>query len=58
MVKGELKMKIQKAVALRLSNLLLDRKMTQYSLSIKANLSRQAIANIINEKYTSINLTQ
>lgn len=47
-------MKLQKAVALRMSNLLIKRNMTQYALSIKSGLTKQAIANIINEKYNSI----
>ena len=47
-------MKLQKAVALRMSNLLIKNNMTPYALSIKSGLTKQAIANIINEKYDSI----
>lgn len=47
-------MKTQKAVALKMSSLLLKNNMSQYALSIKSGLSKQAIANIINEKYSTI----
>ena len=47
-------MNTQKAVALRMSNLLIQHNMTQYSLSTKSGLTKQAISNIINEKYPSI----
>lgn len=47
-------MKLQKAVALRMTNLLIKNNMTPYALSIKSGLTKQAIANIINEKYDSI----
>lgn len=47
-------MKLQKAVALRMSNLLIKNNMTPYALSVKSGLTKQAIANIINEKYDSI----
>lgn len=47
-------MNLQKAVALRMSGLLLERNMTQYALSVKAGLTKQAISNIMNEKYSSI----
>lgn len=47
-------MNLQKAVALRMSGLLLKRNMTQYALSVKAGLTKQAISNIMNEKYSSI----
>lgn len=49
-------MKTQKAVAIRMSNLLIKNNMTQYALSNKSGLTKQAIANIINEKYTTIKL--
>lgn len=49
-------MTTQKAVAMRISNLLLKKDMTQYALSIKSGISKQGIANIINEKYTTIKL--
>ena len=47
-------MKLQKAVALRMSNLLIKNKMSQYALSKRSGLTKQAIANIINEKYDSL----
>ena len=47
-------MKTQKAVALRISKLLLEKNMTQYSLSEKSGLTKQAISNILNEKYNSV----
>ena len=47
-------MKLQKAVALRVSKLLIEKDMSQYALSVKAGLTKQAISNIINEKYNSI----
>lgn len=49
-------MTTQKAVAMRISKLLLENDMTQYSLSIKSGISKQGIANIINEKYNTIKL--
>lgn len=49
-------MKLLKAVAMRTSSLLIKNKMSQYSLSKKSGLTKQAIANIINEKYDSIKL--
>lgn len=49
-------MNTQKAVALRMSKLLIKNKMSQYALSQKAGLTKQAITNIINEKYESIKL--
>ncbi len=47
-------MKIQKAVAIRMSELLIEQKISQYELAKRANLTKQAITNIINEKYNSI----
>ena len=47
-------MKLQKAVALRMSNLLIKNKMSQYELGMKSGLTKQAISNIINEKYDSV----
>lgn len=47
-------MKLQKAVAIRIVKLLNKNNMSQYSLSIKSGLTKQAISNIINEKYESI----
>lgn len=47
-------MKLQSAVALRMSKLLIKFNMTPYRLGIKSGLTKQAISNIINEKYSSI----
>lgn len=47
-------MNICKAVGLRISNLLRNNNMSQYALSMSSGLSKQAIANIVNEKYESI----
>lgn len=47
-------MKMQSAVAMRVSQLLNERKMSQYALANKAGVTRQAITNIIGEKYTTI----
>lgn len=49
-------MTTQKAVALRISELLIKNNMSQYALSVNSGLTKQAISNIINEKYTSIKL--
>lgn len=49
-------MTTQKAVAMRISKLLIEKKMTQYALSLKSGISKQGIANIINEKYNTIKL--
>lgn len=49
-------MTTQKAVAMRLSKLLITNQMTQYTLSIQSGISKQGIANIMNEKYTTIKL--
>lgn len=47
-------MNLQKAVAMRICKLLIAKNMTQYALSVKSGLTKQAISNIINEKYESI----
>lgn len=47
-------MNVQKAVALRISKLLIKYNMTPYALSQKSGLTKQAISNILNEKYKSI----
>jgi len=43
-------MKLKKAVALRISELLREKNMSCYSLSIKSSLTKQAISNILNKK--------
>lgn len=47
-------MKTQSAIAMKVTQLLNERKMSQYALADKSGLTRQAITNIINEKYTTI----
>ena len=47
-------MKTQRAVAMRVSQLLNDKKISQYALANKSGLTKQAIANIINEKYVTV----
>lgn len=47
-------MKIQRAVALRVSNLLLKNKMSQYELSKRMLTDRSTIKHIIHEEYNSI----
>lgn len=46
-------MTIQKVIAMRVSKLLIERNMTPYALSVKSGLTKQAISNILNEKYNS-----
>lgn len=47
-------MKTQRAVAMRVTKLLLKNKMSVYMLAQKSGLTKQAIANIINEKYETV----
>ena len=47
-------MKVQSAVAMKVSQLLIENNMSQYALASKSGLTKQAIANIINEKYTTV----
>lgn len=47
-------MNLQKAVAVRMSKLLLERGMKPYELSKRSGLTKQAISNIMNEKYKSM----
>ena len=47
-------MKIQRAVALRISNLLIKKNMTQYQLSKKMLTDQSTIKHIIHEEYKSI----
>lgn len=49
-------MTTQKAVAMRISKLLIKFKMSQYALSEKSGITKQGIANIINEKYKTVKL--
>lgn len=47
-------MKIQRAVALRVSNLLIKNNMTQYELSKRMFTDQSTIKHIIHEEYNSI----
>lgn len=47
-------MKTQRAVAIRVTKLLLKNKMSVYMLAQKSGLTKQAISNIINEKYETV----
>ena len=49
-------MKLQRAVAIRLSKILLENEMTQYALSKKMCVPQTTIMHIIHEDYKSINL--
>ena len=48
------KMKIQRAVALRVSNLLIKENISQYELSKRMCTDRSTIKHIIHEEYQSI----
>ena len=47
-------MKLQKAVGMRISELLALHNITEYKLSLQSGLSKQAISQIMNERYESI----
>ncbi len=47
-------MKTQRAVALRMSKLMLEKNMTQYSLAKKMLVSQTTIKHIIDEEYSSV----
>ncbi len=49
-------MKTSKAVALRISNLLVKNKMTQYSLCKKIAINEATLRSIINERYKTVKL--
>ena len=50
-------MKLQKAVALRISNLLIKNNMTRYGLCKKALIPEQTLKNIIDERNKDIQLS-
>ena len=50
-------MKLQKAVALRISNLLIKHKMTRYALCKKIVMPEQTLKNIIDERNKDIQLS-
>ena len=49
-------MKLNQAVSQRLSELLEERRMTQYQLFIKSGVPKSSIGNIINCSYDSVKL--
>lgn len=49
-------MKLNQAVSIRLSELLIQRNMTQYQLYIKSGVPKSTIGNIINCSYDSVKL--
>ena len=49
-------MKLNQAVSKRLSELLNERNMTQYQLSMKSGVPKSTIGNIINCSYDSVKL--
>ena len=50
-------MKLQKAIALRISNLLIANNMTRYALCKKELIPEQTLKNIIDERNQDIKLT-
>ena len=50
-------MKLQKAVGLRICNLLIKHKISRYQLCKKINLSEQALKHIIDERNKDIKLS-
>ncbi len=50
-------MKLQKAVALRISNLLIEHNLTRYALCKKIVMPQQTLKNIIDERNKDINLS-
>ena len=50
-------MKLQRAIALRISNLLIKNKMSRYALCKKVLLPEQTLKNIIDERNGDIKLT-
>lgn len=50
-------MKLQKAVALRISNLLIENNLTRYALCKKIVMPEQTLKNIIDERNKDINLS-
>ena len=49
-------MQLNKAVSLRLSELLEDKNMTQYQLYMKSGLPKSTISNVMNCSYESVKL--
>lgn len=49
-------MKLNKAVSMRLQELLKERNMTQYQLSMRSGLPKSTIGNIVNCQFDSVKL--
>lgn len=49
-------MKLNEAISQRMSELLAERKMTQYKLYMRSGVPRSTIGNVINCSYTSVNI--
>lgn len=49
-------MKLNKAISIRISELLTEKQMTQYSLFIKSGVPKSTINNIVNCPYDSVTL--
>jgi len=47
-------MTVQKAVAIRLSNLMIKEKITQYEVAKRMNTDKNTVKHILNEDYKSI----
>jgi len=50
-------MKVNKAVALRISELLIKNNMTQYRLDINSGIAHGAMSHIMNERNKTVTLT-
>ena len=53
---GVLAMQLNQAVSLRLTELLAERKMTQYQLYLKSGVQKSTIGNLINCTYRTVQL--
>jgi len=49
-------MKLNKAISIRISELLTEKQMTQYALFIKSGVPKSTINNIVNCSYDSVTL--
>lgn len=49
-------MKLNEAISQRMSELLAERKMTQYKLYMRSGVPKSTIGNVINCSYTSVNI--
>lgn len=53
---GVILVRLNEAVAKRLTELLAERSMTQYQLFLKSGVPKSTIANLMHEKYDSVKL--